>query len=148
MFGAVQISKCPLHSYHMLLARVVAVPAENANSKRDIGPSCSHRIHKTPNHRLVKLLIAGFFVWCALVKLYRDCGCDCFRLIHAKFFQYHLDVSMLVDIDCAEIAIALDIHAEIERNGAKVVHLESSLHLRLDVDDQVGGDHDEQIVDI
>jgi hypothetical protein len=148
MLGAIQISKYSLHSYNTLLAGIMAVPAENTDSVCDIGLSCSHRIYKSPNHCLLEILIAGFFIWCELVKLCRNWGCDWFHLIHAKLLYNHHDVSMLVDIDWADIAIALDIHAEIERNRAKDVHLESSLHRLLDVNNQVGGGKDEQIVNV
>jgi hypothetical protein len=148
MFGAVQILQSSLHSHHMHLSGVVPVPAKNSDFICDIWLNCSHWIHKTPDHRLVKILITGLFVWCALVMLCCAWGCNWFCLIHAKRFQYHVNVGMPVDMNCAEIAIALDIHIKIDGHGAKVVHLASSLYLLLDIGNQVSGSKYEQIVNI
>ena len=47
---AVEVPKHALESYHMLIARVVIVPAENSYGICDIGLSGGHRVHEASDH--------------------------------------------------------------------------------------------------
>ena len=49
---AVEVAKHALESYHMLLAQVVIIPAENSDDICDIKPSGGHSVHEASDHRL------------------------------------------------------------------------------------------------
>ena len=47
---AVEVPKYALESYHMLIGRVVIVPAENCDGISDIGPSGDHPVHMASDY--------------------------------------------------------------------------------------------------
>ena len=67
---AIEVPKQALEGYHMLISRVLIVPAENSDGICHVGPSGSHRLHTASDHRLVYGRIAGFFVGLPHVKLH------------------------------------------------------------------------------
>jgi len=67
---AIEVPKQGLQSYHMVIPRVLIVPAENSNGLCNIGPSGCHRVNKESDHQLVYGGIAGFFVGLSLGKLH------------------------------------------------------------------------------
>jgi len=145
---AVEVPKHALESYHLLIARVVIVPAENSDGICDIGSNGGHRVHQSSDHRLVCGRIVGFFVGLPLVKLHRHwCG-DWYGLIHSELRQDRPNVAVLMDVDCVMLPIAFDIHAEIEADTPEIMHLEPLLHLILDLPNQALISNDEEIIDV
>jgi len=59
-----------LLSYHMVIAQVVIVPAENSDGIGDIRPSGGCRVNMASDHRLVYRQIAGFLVGLPLLKVH------------------------------------------------------------------------------
>jgi len=59
---AVEPRKHAVEFYHILIARVMIVPAENSKSVRDIRLRGNHHVHQVSNHRSVYGQIAGSFV--------------------------------------------------------------------------------------
>ena len=134
-------------SYHMLIARVVIVPAENSDGICDIGPSGGHRVHEASDHRLVYGQITGFFVGLPLVKLHRHwCG-DWSGLIHSELRRDRPNVAVLMDVDRVMLPIAFDVHAEIEGDTPEIMHPEPLLHLVLDLPNQALVSNDKEIID-
>jgi hypothetical protein len=69
VLSAIGVAKHVLGSYHILIARVLIVPAENSHGMWDIEPSGGYRAHEASDHRLVSGQIAGFFVGLSLLKV-------------------------------------------------------------------------------
>jgi len=61
---AVELPKQPFESYHILVTRIVIVPAENSDGICDIGLTGSQRVYRASDQRLVYCRITGFFVRC------------------------------------------------------------------------------------
>jgi len=145
---AVEVRKHAFESYHMLIARVVIVPAEDSDGVCDIGPSGGHRVHNASDHRLVYGRIAGFFVGLPLVKLHCHWRGNWPGLVHSELCQDRPNVAVLMDVDRVMLPIAFNVHAEVEGDTAEIMHPESLLHLILDLPNQALVSNDEEIIDV
>jgi len=145
---AVEVPKHPFESYHMLIARVVIVSAENSDGICDIGPSGGHRVHETSYHRLVYGRIAGFFVGVPLVKLHCHRRGNWPGLVHSELRQDRPNVGVLMDVDRVMLPIAFDVHAEIAGDTPGIMYPEPLLHLVLDLPNQALVSNDKEILDI
>jgi hypothetical protein len=130
---AVEVPKSVLQNYHMLMARVTIVPAENTDGICDIGPSGGHHVHKASDHRLVYRRIAGFFVGLPLVKLHWQLRGKWSGLVHSERHQDRPNVDVLMDVDRVMLPIAFNAHAEIEGDTPKTMRPERVLHQILDL---------------
>jgi hypothetical protein len=145
---AVTVPKHLSESYHMLIAWVVIVPAENSDGICDIGPSGGHRLHKAYNHQSVYGRIAGFFVALALMKL------NCHRrgnwagVDHSELRHDRPNVAALMNVDCVMLPIAFDVHAEIEGDTLEIMHPEPLLHVIIDLPNQALVNNDTEIIDL
>ena len=132
----------------MLIARVVIVPAEDSNGICDIRPCRGHCVHTASDNRVVYGLIAGFFVGLPLVKLHCHWRGNWSGLIHSELFQDCPNVAVLMDVDRVMLPIAFDVHAEIEEDTSKIMHLEPLLYLVLNLPNQAHVSNDEEIIDL
>jgi hypothetical protein len=109
---AVEVPQYALESYHMLIARVIIVPAEDSDGIWDIGLSGGHCAQKPSNHRLVYGGIAGFVIGLPLVKLHCHwCG-NWTVIVHSELLQDRPNVAVLSDVHCVMLPIAVDVHAK------------------------------------
>jgi len=145
---AVEVRKHALESYHMLIARVQIVPADNSDGICDIGPRGNHRVHETSDHRLVYCRIAGFFVGLPLVKLHCHWRGNWPGLVHSKLRQDRPNVALLIDFDRGILPIAFDVHAEIEGDTPEIMHPEPLPHLILDLPNQAHVSNDKEMIDV
>ena len=145
---AVEVPKQAVESYHMLIAPVVIVPAENSDGICDIGPSGGHRVYKSSDHRLVYGQIAGFFIGLPLVKLHCHWSGNWAGLVHSELRLDRPNVALLVDVDCVMLPIAFDVHAEIEGDPAEIMHPEPLLRLMLDLPNEALVSNDKEIIDV
>jgi len=128
----VEVPKHALVSDHLVIARVMIVPAEDTDVICDIEPIVGHRVHKASNHRLIYGRIAGFFVGLPLVKLHGHWRGNWSGLIHSELRQDRPNIAVLMDVDRVMLPIAFDSQAEMERDTPKIMHAEPLLHLILD----------------
>jgi len=147
-FHAVEVPKHAPESYHMLIARVVIVPAENSDGIWNSGPSGGYHVHKKSDHRLVYGRIAGFFVGLPLVKFHCHWRGNWPALVHSGFPQDRLNVAVQMDVDRVMLLIPFDVHSEIDGDTPEIMHLEPLLHLVLDLPNQALVSNDEPIIDI
>jgi len=124
----VEVSKYGFESYHMLIARVLIVPAETSDGIGDIGPCGGHSVHESTDHRLVYGRIACFFVGLPLLKLHRHWHGTWSGLIHFELCQDHPNIAVPMDVDRVMLPIAFDHHAKIEGDTPVIMHPESLLH--------------------
>jgi len=148
VLDAVEVPKYTRESYHMLIARVVIVPAENPAGIWDIGPSGGHRIHEAWHHWLVYSQIAGFFVGLSLVKVHRHWRGNWSGFVHSEHRQDRRNVAVLMDVDHVILPIACDVHAEIEGDTPKIMHLERLLHLILHLPNRALVSNDKVIINV
>jgi hypothetical protein len=144
----VEVPKHALESYHMLIARVLIIPAEISDGICDIGPSGSHHIHEASNHRFVYGWITGFFFSVSLVKHYGHWRGNWSGRGHPQLGQEHPNVAVLMDVDQVMLLIAFDIDAEIEGNTREIMHLEPHLRLVHDLPNQAVISNNEKSIDL
>jgi len=145
---AVEVPEHALVNYHMLIAGVVIVPAENSDGICNIGPSGGHRVHKASNHRLVYGRIAGFFVRLPLVQLHCHWRGNWPGLVHSEHRQDLPNVAVLMDVDRVMLPIAFGVHAKIEGDTPEIMQPEPLLHLVFDLPNQALVSNDEEIIDV
>jgi len=145
---AVEVPKHALESYHMLIAQVLDVLAENADGICNNGLSGSHRIHKVSEHRLVYGRIAGSIAKLPLVKLHCHwCG-NWPGLVHSELRQDRPNVAVLMDVNLVKLQIAFDVHAEIEGDTPKIIYPEPPLHLSFDLPNRARVSNGKEIIDV
>jgi len=145
---AIKVLKHALGSYHMLIAQVVMVPAENSDGICNIGPSGSHRIHEASDHRLVYGWITGFFIGLPLVKLHRHWRGNWSGFIHSELRQDCPNIAVLMNVDRVMLPIAFDVHAEIDGDTLEITHLEPLLLLARDLPNQALVSHDVEMINV
>jgi len=148
VFRGVEVLRHTFESYHMLIARVVIVPAEHSNDICTIGLYGSDYTHKASDHRLVYGQIAGFFFWVPLGKLDFHWRGNWFGLIHSESHQDHANVAVLMGVDRVMPQIVMDVHAEIEDDAPEIMPVEPHLHLTLDLRNQALVRNHKEIIDI
>jgi len=148
VFVAIEVPKHAFESYHMLIAWVVIVPAENSDGICRIGPSGGYRVHKASDHWVVYGRIAGFFVGVPLVKLHCHWHGNWPGLIHYELRQALPNVAVLKDDYRVMLPIAFDVHAEMEGDTPEIMHPEPLLHQIFDLPNQALVNNDKEIIDV
>jgi hypothetical protein len=145
---AIEVQKYAVETYHMLITRVMIVPAEDTDGICDIGPSGGLWVHKASDNRLGYGRITGFFVRLALVKLHRHGRGNWSRLIHSELRQDHPNVAVLMDVDHVMLPIEFDVHAEIAGDTTQLMNPEPLHYLVLDLPNQALVSNYKEIIDI
>jgi len=142
------VPKQVLQSYHMLMARVLIVPAENSDGRCNMGPSGGYHVHKASKHQLVYGQITGFFVGLPLVKLHYHWRGNRPGLGHSELLQGRQNIAVLMDVDRVILPILFNDRAEIEWDTPEIMHPEPLLYLILDLPNQVLIINDKEIIDV
>ena len=145
---AVQVPKHELESYHMLIARVIIVPAANSECTCHIEPSGRHHVHQASDHWLVYGWIVGFYLGLPLLKLHRHRHGNWSVLVHSELRQVRPNIAVLMDVDRVMVPNTFDDHTETEGGTAGILHPEPLLNLILDLPNHAVVSNDEEIINV
>jgi hypothetical protein len=135
-------------SYHMLIARVMIVPAENSDGIRNIRLRSGHCVLEDSDLRLVSGRIAGFLIWLPLLNLHSPRRGSWSGLMHSEHRQDRPNVAVLMHVDLVMLPIAFDVHAEIDGDSPKIMHPEPLLQLVLNLPNPALVSTDEEMIDV